>query len=68
MPVKKQEDIIRERWNARKAEPYVPIGVANQSGVTPTTDARVAHALEYIAAQLGDINAKLSAIVGEKST
>lgn len=62
MPAKTQQDIYRERWNARKSEPYVPAGVATQAGTMPGPDVRVAHALEYIAAQLGEINAKLTVI------
>ena len=67
MPVKKQEDLMKEGWDRRKSEPYVPASVAAaKTGIAPTAENRVAHALEYIAAQLGEINAKLSVIADGK--
>lgn len=46
----------KSRWEHMTNNPYQPVNVAD-SGL------RVAHALEYIAAQLGQINAKLDRVI-----
>ena len=54
------------------AEPFIPAGpvevqelqrVHPGDTVPPSPETRAAHALEYIAAQLGDINRKLDRII-----
>jgi len=45
-----------------------PFRSANAGGASIATDIRVAHALEYIAAQLGQINAKLSTLLPDQKT
>ncbi len=51
-------DTSRERFAQSVDEPYSP---ANAAGVGLETDVtlRIAHALEYIAAQFGQINLKI---------
>ena len=70
MAIKHQNEVAKERWNARKQEPYVPATLSAGTGNVEAT-LRVAHAIEYIAAQMGEINAKLTTVLerrsGEKS-
>jgi len=58
-------DTSRERFAQTVSEPYSPSHPATGTG--PETDAalRIAHALEYIAAQLGQINSKFDKLTGK---
>ena len=47
---------FNQRWDRTVSNPYQPVPTAD-SGL------RIAHALEYIAAQLGAINAKLDRLI-----
>jgi len=55
----------REEWQHTAAQPFFPANISGLKGPHVTAEYRVAAALEYIAAQLGQINAKLSKLVGE---
>lgn len=57
-------DNSKERFEQSVSEPYSPSRPSTGSG--PETDAtlRIAHALEYIAAQLGQINSKFDKLTG----
>lgn len=46
----------KDRWAHMTSTPYQPVHVAD-AGL------RIAHAMEYIAAQLGQINAKLDRVL-----
>jgi DNA-binding MltR family transcriptional regulator len=56
----------RKRWEERSNSPFEPL--LSRSGQGPDIDAalRVAYALEYIAAKLGQIDSKLGPILREK--
>ena len=58
-------DNSKERFAQSVSEPYSPSRPSTGSG--PETDAalRIAHALEYIAAQLGQINSKFDKLTGK---
>ena len=49
-------NMMETKWKHHVEQPYRP-------SEAPSIDFRVAHALEYIAAQLGGINAKLSLLI-----
>jgi hypothetical protein len=55
----------RESWERTAAQPFVPANIAGVSSHHVSAEYRVAAALEYIAAQLGEINAKLSKLTGD---
>jgi hypothetical protein len=50
----------RKRWEQIISSPFIP---ATLAGTNITNENRVANALEYIAAQLGQINAKLDKLI-----
>jgi hypothetical protein len=50
------------RWEQIANQPFVPANISGMSGAHATAEYRVAAALEYIAAQLGQISAKLSVL------
>jgi hypothetical protein len=53
-------DLSRERYEQSVNEPFrPPNSVATRSGLESDPALRIAHALEYIAAQVGQINAKI---------
>ena len=56
----------RAAWERAAAQPFLPANIGGMSGPHITAEYRVAAALEYIAAQLGQINAKLSMLVGDR--
>jgi hypothetical protein len=58
MTERTQKDIATEQWRHHTAEPFAPAGLGRNSA-----ELRAAHALEYIAAQMGEINAKLSKLL-----
>ncbi len=47
------------------SEPYSPSRPATGSGPEVDATLRIAHALEYIAAQLGQINSKIDKLTGK---
>lgn len=51
-----------ERWKEAVARPYEPSRPDLTAGIEGHAALRIAHALEYIAAQLGQISAKLDVI------
>ena len=57
----------RERWERTVAEPFVPANISGTTTLHVSAEYRVAAALEYIAGQLGQINLKLSKLVGEEN-
>jgi hypothetical protein len=53
-------DLSRERYEQSVNEPFCPPrSVSTHSGLESDPALRIAHALEYIAAQLGQINLKI---------
>ena len=52
------------RFAARTSQPYQPT-MPSTGNLQTDHVVRIAHALEYIAAQLGQINSKLDAIVAD---
>lgn len=63
--IAERNKMMKERWDRVASEPYSPVQGAG-ANLQDNAAVRIAHALEYIAAQLGQINAKLSIIAGEK--
>jgi hypothetical protein len=59
------DELNRERWERIVSEPFIPANVGGTSSLHVSAEYRVAAALEYIAGQLGQINMKLSKLVGE---
>jgi hypothetical protein len=59
------DDMARKRFDERMSQPFAPIGVVG-AGSAKVED-RIANALEYIAAQMGQINATLKKLAGDKS-
>jgi len=55
---------LKATFKERVSRPFEPLQV-RLGGKDPPTDERIAHALEYIAAQLGEINRKIDAFVEE---
>jgi len=49
----------KARWEHMTSAPYTPVNTADSA-------LRIAHALEYIAAQVGQINAKLDRVIEPK--
>jgi len=62
------DDLTRERWERIVAEPFVPANISGATTLHVSAEYRVAAALEYIAGQLGQINMKLSKLVGEQNS
>jgi hypothetical protein len=62
------DDLNRERWERRVAEPFVPANISGATTLHVSAEYRVAAALEYIAGQLGQINMKLSKLVEEQNS
>ena len=54
------EDLARKRWEDRAHKPFEPIFAPSSKGIDTDAALRMAHAFEYIAAQLGEINRKLT--------
>jgi hypothetical protein len=54
------EDAARKRWEDRAHRPFEPLFTSSGKGIDTDAALRMAHAFEYIAAQLGEINRKLS--------
>jgi hypothetical protein len=65
MPAKTSKDIALSRWEHDKSRPFVPVSLGK--GAADSPDLRIAHALEYIAAQMGEINVKLSGLLAQRS-
>lgn len=63
MPV--LNDTSRERFAQRVNDPYSPSRAAASNGIETDPALRIADALEYIAAQLGQINSKMDRVTGE---
>ena len=57
-------DTSKERFAQTVSEPYSPSHPATGSGLEADATLRIAHALEYIAAQLGQINLKFDKLTG----
>ena len=57
----------REQWERIVAEPFIPANISGTTTLHVSAENRVAAALEYIAGQLGQINMKLSKLVGEEN-
>ena len=62
-PLIMSEEQNRKRWEHMSSQPFVPPGI---SGTAIASDLRIAAALEYIASQLGQINAKLDVLTKEQ--
>lgn len=62
------DELNRERWERIVSEPFIPANVGGTSSLHVSAEYRVAAALEYIAGQLGQINMKLSKLVGEPNS
>ena len=60
-----QDKVYEDRWNEQARKPFQPLNPNTQSS---KTEDRAAHALEYIAAQLGFINAKLDSLLAQEGT
>jgi hypothetical protein len=52
-------------WEHEKSRPFEPAGLGKAAAVS--SELRIAHALEYIAAQMGEINVKLSGLLAQRS-
>jgi hypothetical protein len=52
--------VARKRWEDRVRKPFEPIFTLSGKGIDTDAALRMAHAFEYIAAQLGEINRKLT--------
>ena len=50
------EETDRKRWEELVGRPFVPANIGGMNAPHITAEYRVATALEYIAAQLGQIN------------
>jgi hypothetical protein len=55
-------ELAKQRWEQMVKGPFVPNHV--NVGTQGTPEDRIANALEYIAVQLGEINAKLHRLTG----
>jgi hypothetical protein len=58
-------DTSKERFAQSVSEPYSPSRTDTGSGIEVDATLRIAHALEYIAAQLGQINSKIDKLTGK---
>jgi hypothetical protein len=56
-----RNEIAAERFAHQASQPFQPLQPKTMS--LDTTALRIAHALEYIAAQLGQVNAKLDKLM-----
>jgi len=54
------EENAQKLWEERAHRPFEPLFAASGKGVDTDAALRMAHAFEYIAAQLGQINRKLT--------
>jgi hypothetical protein len=54
------ENVARKLWNDRADKPFEPLLTPSGKGIDTDAALRMTHAFEYIAAQLGQINRKLS--------
>jgi hypothetical protein len=54
------ENVARKLWKDRADKPFEPLLTPSGKGVDTDAALRMAHAFEYIAAQLGEINRKLN--------
>jgi len=57
------EEDARKRWQERVQTPYEPVLSSTGKGIEVDAMLRAAHALEYIAGQLGRINHNLDKLV-----
>ena len=62
------EEADRKRWEELVGRPFVPANIGGINAAHITAEYRVATALEYIAAQLDQINAKLKVLAEDKSS
>jgi hypothetical protein len=58
-------DTSKERFAQSVSEPYSPSRPEAGGGIEVDAALRIAHALEYIAAQLGQINSKIDKLTGK---
>ena len=54
------DEQARKVWEERMHKPFEPIFTPSGKGIDTDASLRMAHAFEYIAAQLGQINRKLT--------
>ena len=54
------DEEARKRWGDQTRKPFEPIVAASGKGIDTDAALRMAHAFEYIAAQLGEVNRKLT--------
>jgi hypothetical protein len=54
------EENAHKLWEERAHRPFEPLFTASGKGIDTDAALRMAHAFEYIAAQLGQINRKLT--------
>jgi hypothetical protein len=54
------DEDARKRWADRARKPFEPVFTESGKGIDTDAALRMAHAFEYIAAQLGEINRKLT--------
>jgi hypothetical protein len=54
------EEQARKLWEDQAQKPFEPIFTSSGKGIDTDASLRMAHAFEYIAAQLGQINRKLT--------
>jgi hypothetical protein len=54
------EQDAHKRWEERVHRPFEPLFAVSGKGIDTDAALRMAHAFEYIAAQLGQINRKLT--------
>ena len=54
------DEEARKRWADQARKPFEPVIAASGKGIDTDAALRMAHAFEYIAAQLGEINRKLT--------
>lgn len=55
-----EQQQAREFWEDRARKPFEPIFTSSGRGIDTDASLRMAHAFEYMAAQLGEINRKLT--------
>lgn len=58
-------DVTSDRFTNRTSQPFRPLDPRAGGNLEMNTSLRTAHALEYIAVQMGEINAKLTVIVSK---
>jgi hypothetical protein len=58
--VEMSDEDARKLWRERAGKPFEPLLTSSGKGIDTDAALRMAHAFEYIAAQLGQINRKLN--------